>query len=172
MPKYVVLDFREVQERLGEHYSAAMRDEYPGVCPECQEQVPQTVNECPVCSTPVVWRNSKVWKAMYGSPDAAIRLLSVVEPEDVAGVELCRLAGVAGFANQTEAQRWGRAARKLGDNRMLGIARHAADKKGMGRAGIAYALNLAEKIAREEARPKPKEVPQPSQEAGDTKLIY
>jgi hypothetical protein len=170
--KYVVLDLRDVQESLGAHYNPAMRDEYEGVCEVCQETVPQTANECPICGVPVVWRNSKAWKALYGSPDAYIRLLSVVEPEDKAGIELCQKAGLSGFANQTEAQRWARAARKLGYSRMSGIVAWATRDK-RGRGAIAHALNLAEKIVREEAIPKPKRSPMPAVPMGEEKeLIF
>jgi hypothetical protein len=155
--RYVMLDLRDIQEALGSHWNPAMKDDYTGVCEACGEPVSQRVNECPVCGIPVVWRNSKIWKHLYGSPDTYGQLLSIVEPEEPAGAELCKLAGVSGFANQTEADRWRRAA---------GIARHAAGKKGRGRGAIAYAINLAEKIAREEPRPKAKPQPRPS---GDEK---
>ena len=100
--KYVVLDLRLIREELGEHYSPVMRDDYTGVCEVCEEAVPQDVNECPVCGTPVVWRHSPIWKANFGSPDAAIRLLSIIEPEEELGAQLCRLAGVPGFAQQCQ----------------------------------------------------------------------
>jgi predicted RNA-binding Zn-ribbon protein involved in translation (DUF1610 family) len=164
--RYVTLDLRDVQEALSGHWSPAMRDEYTGVCTMCGEAVSQRANECPICGIPVVWRNSREWKRLYGSPDACIRLLSVVAPEEPTGVELCKLAGVPGFANQTEADRWRRAAKKLGEKRAAGIARHAAEKRGRGRAAIAYAVNLIEKIAREKPKPRPKRQPRPS---GDDK---
>jgi hypothetical protein len=164
--RYVTLDLRDIQEALGGHWNPAMKDDYTGVCEVCGESVSQRANECPVCGIPVVWRNSKTWKHLYGSPDAYVQLLSIVEPEEPAGAELCRLAGVPGFANQTEADRWRRAARKLGQERAAGVARHAAGKKGRGRGAIAYAINLAEKITREEPRPKVQPQPKPS---GDEK---
>ena len=172
MPNYVRLDFRDVQAALGAHYDPSMRDEYTGVCSECQEEVPQTVNECPVCGLPVVWFNSKAWKALYGSPDAYVRLLSMVEPEDEAGRELCRLAGVAGFANQTEAQRWARAARKLGQARLRGIVKWVQGKGRKGRGMMAHALNLAEKIAREEKPKKAVDAPLVGVQPGDDEIIF
>lgn len=164
--RYVTLDLRDIQEALGGHWSPAMKNDYEGVCAVCGEAVSQRVKECSICNTAVVWYSSKIWKQLYGSPDAYARLLSIVEPEETTGAELCKLAGVPGFANQTEADRWRRAAKKLGENRALGIARHAVEKRGRGRGAIAYAINLAEKIVRSEAKPKPKAQPKPS---GDEK---
>ena len=143
------MDFRRIREQLGEHYDSVMRDEYTGVCEVCEEEVPQTVNECPVCGTPVVWRNSTIWKTLFGSPDAAIRLLNIIEPEDPLGLELCQRAGVPGFANQTEADRWRRAIRKLEDSRVRGIIAWVTEKK-KGRAAISHAINFAAKVAREQ----------------------
>ncbi|NIV32721.1 MAG: hypothetical protein GWN58_25735 [Anaerolineae bacterium] len=165
--RYVILDLRDIQAQLGAHWDPAMRDEYAGVCEVCGEEVSQRANECPICGIPVVWRRSREWKRLYGSPQACIRLLSVVEPEDPAGAELCRLAGVPGFANQTEADRWRRAAKKLGQNRAAGIARHAVDRRGRGRGAVAYAINLAAKIAREKPKPRPKTPPAPTGEGGE-----
>jgi hypothetical protein len=160
--RYVTLNLQDVQEALGGHWNPAMRDDYEGVCEACGEAVSQRVKECPICNTAVVWYNSRIWKQLYGSPDAYARLLSIVEPEEPAGAELCRLAGVPGFANQTEADRWRRAAKKLGGSRAAGIARHAVEKKNRGRGAIAYAINLAEKITREAPKPKAKAQPQPT----------
>ena len=157
--QYVRLDLNYVKETLGGHYNRSLRDEYTGVCEVCQEDVPQTVNECPVCGTAVVWYNSPVWKSLFGSPDAFVRLLNVVEPEDGAGLELCRRASVSGFANQTEAQRWKRAYNKLGHSRMMGIVEYVTKKGNRGRGVIAHALNTAEKIAREQKITKPQEGP-------------
>jgi len=149
MPKrYVVLDLRSIRSDLGNHYNHTLRDEYTGVCEVCEEDVPQNVNECPVCGTPVVWRGSPLWKALFGSPDAAIRLLNVVEPEEQLGRELCDRAGVAGFANQTEADRWRRAIKKLDKNRVRGIIEWVTKKK-RGRGAISHAINFAAKVARE-----------------------
>ena len=158
MPKFVTLDLTEVRQALGEHYDPVLKDSYPSICPVCEGEVFQDEDECSLCGTPTVWKNSTAWKLLYGPPTAAIRRLSTVEPEDRAGIELCRLAGVTGFANQTEAKRWARAAKKLGHARMLGIARYAAQNK-RGRGVIAHGLNLAEKITREEAIPKQKPRP-------------
>jgi hypothetical protein len=161
MGTYVTLNLQDIQEALGEHWNPAMRNEYESVCDVCGEAVSQRVRECPICNTAVVWYGSKIWKQLYGSPDAYARLLSIVAPEEPAGAELCRLAGLPGFANQTEADRWRRAAKKLGENRAAGIARHAAEQRGQGRAAIAYAINLAEKITREAPKPKAKQQPRP-----------
>lgn len=160
--RYVIFDLRDVQENLGEHWNPAMRDEYVAVCSVCSEYVSQRVNECPYCGIPVVWRSSREWKRLYGSPEAYIKLLSVVEPEEPTGAELCRLAGVPGFANQTEADRWRRAAKKLPEHRVMGIVRHAVGKRGKGRGAVAYAINLAARIARELPRPKPERAPAPT----------
>jgi len=162
MKRYTVLDLREVKENLGDHYQHTLRDSYQGVCEVCSEPVGQSLNECPVCQTPIVWRNSPRWKLLFGSPDAYERLLNVVAPEETTGVELCRLAELPGFANQSEADRWRRVAKKLGESRMLGLVRHAIEKRGKGRAALAYALNLAEKISREQPRPRLQEGPRPS----------
>jgi len=159
---FAIIDLADIREQLGSHFDRHKQDEYTGVCPVCSEDVPQDVDECPICGVRIVWRNSRVWKQLYGPPEAAIRRLSIVEPEDEASAELCRLAGVPGFANRSEAKRWARAARKLGQRRMLSIARSAAEKRHRGRAVIAYALNLADKIAREEPRPKTAPRPRPS----------
>ena len=80
--RYVTLDLRSIRSDLGDHYDATRRDEYCGICEVCEEEIPQDVNECPVCGTPVVWYGSRLWKALFGSPDAAVRLLNIIEPED------------------------------------------------------------------------------------------
>jgi len=157
----VIFDLSDVKENLGDHWNPTLRDTYTGVCEVCSEEVPQCVKECPICGIPVVWRSSQAWKRLYGAPKAYIRLLSVVEPEEESGVLLCQLASVPGFANQTEADRWRRAVKKLSPHRVLGIARHAVDKKGRNRAAICYAVNLVEKIVRQEPHPKAKPQPRP-----------
>jgi len=142
-----------------------MRDRYTGVCEVCGEQVSQQTNECPVCQTPVVWQGSRAWKTLYGSPDAYIRMLSIVPPDGFLGEELCRATGLPGFANQTEADRWGRAVRKMADDRRVqGIIRHAVDRVGRGRGALAYALNTLEKIVREIPKAKPAKRPTPGPE--------
>lgn len=156
--QFVTLDLAEVRADLAEHYQATRRDTYEGTCPVCSEAVSQKVCECEICGTPVVWLHSPLWKRLWGTPTDMIRRLSSVIAEDSTGRELCRLAGLPGFANQTEAKRWGIAARKLGPSRMMGIVRWATKNK-RGRGSIAHALNLAEKIAREEKIDKPKQRP-------------
>ena len=169
MPRFVTLDLAELRSDLAEHYQNILRDTYEGTCPVCSEAVSQEVCECEICGTPVVWLHSPLWKQLWGSPADMSRRLSAIEPEDNAGKELCRLAGLPGFANQSEANRWGKAARKLGQPRMLGIARHVTKNK-RGRGALAHGLNLAEKIAREEKISKPKQRPDFSGE--EKKLLF
>ena len=150
---YTRIDLAEIIRDLGDNYDRFLTDNYAGCC-QCGESVPQTVNKCPSCGKWIVWYNSKAWKLLFGSPDAFVRSLSVVKPTDRAGIRLCELARVGGFANQTEAARWADCLRQLGEAHLLDIIRYIAkqmqQKKARGGRGIVvFALNIAEKNVRE-----------------------
>jgi len=163
---YVILDLKQLVDQLGDHYEPTMRDEYQSPCPNCGEQVPQTVCECPVCGIKVIWRNSPAWRARFGNPNTMEQLLNQVPPKDPAGQELIRLARLNGFANQFEADRWARAVRKIGGARAMGIVRYAQQKKQYtGRALLAYTLAIVEKAARsvsEQREPGPPPAKKPT----------
>jgi hypothetical protein len=156
MTPFTVLDLADVKEALGDHYNHTARDFYTGYC-DCGEEIGQEYDRCPFCRRSVVWRGSRLWRSMYGKPEDAIRRLSVIPPTDAAGEYLCRLVGVAGFANQGEAKRWARAVKKIGQPRAVDAARYIESHwKGRraGRGTISHALNLVEKIAREQEGPQ------------------
>ena len=158
---YVLIDLAVVVEALGDHYRATERDAYTAPCPECGEQVSQEANRCPCCQAPVVWLNSKRWKALYGRPQDAIKRLEVVEPATESGRKLCRVAGQPGFGNRSEAERWASAASAIGEARASGIVDYAVRvmhkrPRWNGRGLIVLALNVIEKAAREsDAEPAP-----------------
>ncbi|MCP4539449.1 MAG: hypothetical protein GY832_20115 [Chloroflexi bacterium] len=153
-PNYTLFDLQQIIKDLDDHYDPFQRDEYTASC-SCSEPVGQDVNKCPVCERWIVWRNSNVWRNKYGSPKTFIRSLSMVRPSDPAGVRICELAGVVGFANQAEADRWADCLRQLGEARMLGIVSYiqrAAKRKGTrrGRGIVNWAFNVAVKNVREQ----------------------
>jgi hypothetical protein len=155
-------DLKEITKDLGDHYDPTTRDEITAWCPGCGEQILQDAGICFVCEKPVVWLNSSVWRDLFGSPTDAIRRLTVVPPSSTAGVELCRLAGVDGFRNQAEADRFSAAEEILGlqeTERLVNVARRKLNKRGRGL--MAYAINLLHSVARDkELQQAPVEEPE------------
>lgn len=161
--RYIILDLADVKDAMGSHWNRSMRDEYTATC-ECMEQVGQNVDECPFCSRPVVWRNSKLWRRLYGNPATAERLLSVYppDPDDVVGQELMRTAGAIGFANMTEKKRWDKCRRYLDTDYLRNIIGYCerkttnpgANRRPRSRRGIVvFSLNVAEKAVRDRKTP-------------------
>ena len=130
MSSYVVFDLDRIADDLGSHFEGSRAEEYTAICPVCNEEVPQDVDECEVCGEPVVWKNSKLWKRKFGSPTVAIRNLDIIEPREPAGKLICKRAGIDGFANKSEAKRWGRCIRHLGQEKMIEIVEICAKSVG------------------------------------------
>lgn len=150
MSSYYVFDLRDLLEDLQDHVRSTLVDTYCAVCPGCGEPIPQTADRCDVCDKPVVWKNSKVWKSLYGNPNDAIRRLQIVPPENAAAKHLCDLARVEGFLNLGEANRFYKAHDKLGSRETVRLVNLAYERLGKrGRALMRYALNLLARAARE-----------------------
>lgn len=148
-PRYVILDLADVKEALGSHWNPAARDEYVAACPVCDEFLPQTIDECPYCGVPVVWRNSKIWRRMYGNPATVEKMLSVYppDPDDVVGLELMRVSGTTGFANLSELARWNKGRRYLTPAHLRSIIAYCA-RKTHRRGVLVFALNIIDKDVR------------------------
>lgn len=147
--RYVILDLADVKENLGAHWNPSAQDEYMASCPVCDEFLPQTIDECPYCGVPVVWRHSKTWKRLFGNPATVEKLLSVYPPDsdDEIGWELMRASGSTGFANLTEKKRWDTGRRYLTPGHLRNIINYCA-RKTHKRGILTFALNIIDKDVR------------------------
>jgi len=158
---YIVINFRrDVIDMLGEHYDASMRDQYEASCPMCSESVSQDMDRCHCCEIPVIWEGSRVWKRLYGSPEAMKKKLTVFPPaeDDVAGNKLMALSGLTGFANITQRREWDRAVKKVGQDKAIqvvvwvsGQEKHQKNPRGI----VPHALNVIKMTARRTKRTRP-----------------
>lgn len=148
---YVVFDMDKLREELGSHYDPLYEDTYFEICPDCGARVYQDQNRCE-CGKLVVWDNSQIWRNKFEMTAAqAIRMLRTVVPIDSAGRMACDLAGVDGFSNQAEADRWRRHTSKLGVSKMKELIRSVSETTS-GRGIISYVLNWSGKIIRDQAK--------------------
>jgi len=150
MYRYKVFDLAEQRSEFGP--GVADEDVY-AYC-ECGNIVYQTESVCPMCGMLTVWKSSKIWRSKFGDPALAIRKIVQVAPTDAVGQRLCKLAGVEGFANQAEADRWRRIIKHVGNERMGQVVDFCSTKT-RGRGLIAYALNYGDKIIREHSEGEP-----------------
>lgn len=156
-PRYAILDLTDVRDNLGAHWNPAMRDGYVAACPVCLEFLPQTVDECPYCGVPIIWRHSKLWKNLFGNPATVEKLLSVYppDPDDSIGQELMRASGATGFANLTEKKRWDRGRRYLTASHLRNIISYCA-RKTHKRGVLKFTLNIVDKDVRSRRTPTQK----------------
>ncbi len=160
---YHVIDLRQIIQELSDHYRPTERSGYEGQC-RCGEFVDQEVNRrqlcdgvpmCLYCGIPVVWQNSSVWRAIYGSPQDAIKRLDVCTPDDGLGKWLCSAADTQGFANQGELDTWKQSLKHIDADRFKKAVegwRQSQQKKGWrssGKAMMGFAINLVRKWTRE-----------------------
>ena len=131
-------------------------DKYTMPCIVCGEQVPQTVDECPCCGTPVVWKGSRVWRWEFGSATKAIRRLTAPVPDDddLLGRRLVDQLGKTGFANTSQKKRWDKARRNISEDRLKEMIARVLEKSNK-RGALPHLLNWTDKIIREN-KPKPK----------------
>lgn len=143
--KYVVFDLRDIARELGAHFNQVLESEHYAWC-DCGERVGQTDATCPGCGLPVVWRNSRTWKELYGSPTAAVRRLRSIMPTDEAGKYLMRRAREPGFKSAVEAEEWAALTSVLSTHQLTEVVDYCAQKT-RGRGLIKYVLNAAKKKA-------------------------
>jgi len=149
--KFIKISLKKLIEDLGSSYNHSDRDSYTEECPVCEERITQMMNECAACQTPVVWYDSPLWKEIYGQPNTAARLLSIVLPEDPVATEVMKLAGRKGFDNQSQANRWKKAYAVLGEKHSRRLVRWVAEHSGgrNGNARLSWCMNLMAKTAAE-----------------------
>ena len=161
MQDIIILDFREIVRDLGQHYDPADEETLSAQCPKCAEegrvvQIFQDNNKCFRCGTPVVWKNSKLWKSIYGSPTQVIRDLRAIAPSTTSGAYLIQHAGLKGWKTQVDAQTWQRAVKMFGETEMKRAANYALKDK-TGNPAVAHAINIAKaKIRSGKRDEKPK----------------
>jgi len=159
---YTVLDRRKIQAELEAH-APINKDDIEGWCEFCPESIRQDQDKC-LCGVPVVWYGSPMWRTIYGDPRKAENFGSLIVPDDNVGRYLMQQAGVAGFSNKTEAEKWTRAVRffNAGDLRdIIKYCRRNTSNRGL----ISYVLNVTEKKRRDTRKVTPKKH-RPSPEAG------
>lgn len=152
MTDYLVYDLREIARGLGAHYSQMAEEDHFVWCDECGARIDQSMAECPGCGVKVVWKNSRKWRDIHGSPTARIRKYRAVMPEDEAGKYLMKRARQPGFKSLSEAGEWEELVNVLDQEELLEIVENCA-RKTRGRGLIKYALNAANKRA--ESLPSP-----------------
>lgn len=148
--KYIVHDVRKIQADMGDH---EVTEHTFARCPVCDKRHYQRHNECAGCGLPVIWKNSTIWRDLWGNANTMIRRLNKIAATDLAGIKLMKVARQPGFANQGEYDRWTKALRQLGPQVMMDKVNYVCSKGMFGRPLIAYALNLVEKVARETKEP-------------------
>ena len=162
-PKYIVHDVKKIQSDMGDH---EVTEQTFVLCPVCDKRHYQRHNECGDCGVSVVWKNSTIWRDLWGNANTAIRRLNRIAATDPAGIELMKVARQSGFVNQGEYDRWAKALRKLGPQAMMDKVNYVCSKGMYGRPLIAYALNLVEKVARETKKPAKVTVRKPRKKKG------
>lgn len=156
---YTILDRRDIAEELGAH--APRVQEITGYCDVCSGDVEQTHDQCEGCGAPVIWRGSGLWRKLYGDPDRRLAQLLIEQPSDGAAAHLFALAGVQGFFNKTQAERWAKAVRNIDQHNLTSIIDYAV-RKTQGPGLISHVLNITDKNVRELTRRKRVKEPEPS----------
>ncbi|MBD3309513.1 hypothetical protein GF348_24250, partial [candidate division KSB3 bacterium] len=164
MQDIITIDFREIVRDLGEHYDPADEQTLTAQCPRCAEegrvvQIFQDNDKCFRCETPVVWRNSKMWKSIYGSPTQRIRDLRAIAPSTTSGKTLIEGAGLAGWKTQVDANTWQRAVKMFGETEMARAANYVLKDK-TGNPAVAHAINIAKakiRSGKRDEKPKKRE---------------
>jgi hypothetical protein len=144
--RIIKIDLNEIRLELGDHFGQVPAAEHIAYCDNCDEELTQLMDECPGCGLPVVWLHSKEWKSRFGTPGSRIKELSTIMPADNAGKYLMFKAGLSGFKEKAEADRWASLAATLGQRDLSEIINYCA-RKASGRGLVAYALNAAAKKA-------------------------
>lgn len=141
-----VIDLLEIRDSLGAHWSS--RESYTSFCSGCGERVNQTQDHCEFCDMPVVWKHSKVWKHLYGSPSIVEKKI-MSTPADGLGRQLCQKAGVQRFSSPHTLIRWKEIREHLSEHDIVGIIDYCATsltRRGLGMRGlIKFVLNTAER---------------------------
>lgn len=173
---YQVFDLRQIREAMGSHYDPNRADEIKAQCEVCAKEgfvvkVSQNENECFICKTPVVWKGSKVWKRLYGSPTEVIRELNSIPPNTRSGEKLMELAGLDGWTTQADAQRWAKAVKMFGEKQMTNIAEYVTKEKA-GYPSLRHAINIAKKKVRTGRKDGRKEAPElPDKDEDDLTIV-
>jgi hypothetical protein len=108
--KFVVISAKELRNFLGDHYDGGVlttecpNEIEPGIY--CGTEVNDMMDRCPECEIPLVWKESRAWSNLYGSPDQAIRDHNLIGARDMLDKRVLTVFGMAGFANPVEYDRW------------------------------------------------------------------
>ena len=154
-----IIRMADIIESLGLSYEPSRRDDYAGRCSGCGETVGQNVEECAACNTPVIWYGSKLWRQLFGSPEAVLRELTRPQPDDddALGSSLLDGLGLTGFANMAQKKRWNRARKKVKPERLEGMIKYVKENTHQ-RGTLPRLLNWTDKVIREQ-KPKSKQAP-------------
>lgn len=159
---YHIIDLREIQEFMEEHWNPVERDDILGQC-ACGEMVTQDQTRCNACGLAIVWRGSRRWKNLFGNPEQAIRKLSLVQPWEMTSQYLADKAGIIGF-NQADSEAWKKALRHIAEKDLISAIDFCYDKGDRGHGLLRHAMNIAARKTREELtkkRQRRKQVTQP-----------
>lgn len=164
MPDYIVLDLAEIAREMGSHFDSIEAETVTGQCPVCAAKgrvvwVAQDQDRCDICSTPVIWKGSKLWQQLYGSPTERLRALTAIPAVTRSGRHLIESAGLQGWHTKTDAEAWAKAVRMFGDPEMIRIADYVLKNK-RGEPAIRHAIAIAKKKIRSGKVEGRKETPQ------------
>lgn len=148
MKTYHTIDLREIRDNMGEHWIPREAERYRGYC-DCGEEVAQDTLECQYCGMRIIWYGSKLWKNLYGSPDAMVRQLTVRVPEDNAGKYLFEKATLVGFNSQTDDSKWKTATRWFTQQELVDIIDHAYGKGSRRHGLVNHVMAIVNKKGRE-----------------------
>jgi len=148
---FTVIDLLDIRESLGSHWNAREKDSYEGRCAQCREAVSQSQNRCEYCGTIVVWKNSRVWRRLYGAPHIVEKQL-LSTPREPLGKWLCAKAGVKRFPNPHSLRRWKSALANLDEHTIRGIVDYcelSLKRRNLNMRGlITFTLNTADQKIR------------------------
>ena len=143
MSELVVLDLSRLLRGTSVRRNEA--DEFFAYCPHCRANIYQEDDKCSGCGAEVIWKNSVVWRKIYGSPEAILREKNGITPATELAKELMSLAGANGFKTQRDAADFYKFERRLGIHNVHSIFDYVFTKKR--ESGIGAVIHVVRAMA-------------------------